>query len=248
MHTHYRNSQRTHHRNSQRCNPEVHACLLSPGPPSCNSRRCDSQRCDSRRWLIVAVSGVACAVFALTPLAWGQSAKPRLPANQSRQANVAMLLTTEVVSETPHDSLAAARRDALQRAQQAVAAFLREQDPPIHWTPSLEFIEQLVTSVHHEQQDLRDDPSFGCIMYRERLAVRLTEADLYRIILLERDHRSEQRMLLLARIVAVIVVLTGTVSLYIQLDDWTRGFMTVWLRTIAVILAAAGVAVIVLVK
>jgi hypothetical protein len=205
------------------------------------------------RRLLGILAGLVGGLLAIVPCAAGQSAAgpstaARLPAHQSRQANVPMLFTTEVVSELPHHSLASARRDALQRAQQAVTAFLREQNPPIYYVPSLEFIEQLVKSIHHEQHDLRDDPSIGCIMYRERLRVQLTEADLYRIARLDREDRSQQRMLLLARVVAALIVLTGTLSLYIWLDDWLRGFMTGWLRLLALVLAASGLAVIVLLR
>lgn len=157
-------------------------------------------------------------------------------------------------------------QSALEQAQSELVAHLRNQNPPIEWTPPPDFIRQnLLKDLEQpaeeaktlrkswcngkaivEEEKLFDGPLGK--MRRVRLKVEL-DADKYGVIKrheteyqkAQRELVSHQRQLTLARILAGVVVLLGTVVGYFRLEEMTKGYYTNLLRLAAVGAVAAVV-------
>jgi hypothetical protein len=130
--------------------------------------------------------------------------------------------------------------DALLQAQTKVTAYLRNQNPPVEWTPSLPYIQSHLVKTQPWQEDTKDFDQIGR-MYRVRLDVEVTPLELSKMVNSGREFRIQQRMFLLAKVLAGLVVLLAAVSGYLRLDEYTKGYYTGWLRLAAVgLVAAAG--------
>lgn len=111
--------------------------------------------------------------------------------------------------------------------------YLRNQQPPIEWTPPAGFVENLVKrSVKLKEKQLADAP--GTKKYRYDGTVEVTPALRAEIARHDREFRSQQRMLWLALGVAGIVALVSVVAAYVRMDEMTKGYYTGWLRVAAV--------------
>lgn len=145
-----------------------------------------------------------------------------------------------------------AELDALVRTQIELEKYLRKLDPPVWWSPPVEFIRAkarlTVTDVEitdpDYQQFLSDaGKEVGEINSPKRAVVEiaLTPAVRREMLYLARQDRSENRLLLLAPLLAGLVLLLMTVGAYIQLDEQTKGYYTGWLRVAALGMIAAVV-------
>jgi hypothetical protein len=110
--------------------------------------------------------------------------------------------------------------------------YLRNQQPSIDWTPPPWFVENLVKrSVKLKEKPLADAP--GAKKYRYEGTIELKAADRVEILRHDREFRAQQRMLWLALVVAGIVAFVSVVSVYVRMDEMTKGYYTGWLRVAA---------------
>jgi hypothetical protein len=129
-------------------------------------------------------------------------------------------------------------QDALEEAQARVYAYLRQQQPPVEWMPSREYVRE------HLVKEQRPEPpkNFGApvgILRQVLLSVEVTPADYHVITRIDREYRMGQRLGWLARIVAGLVALLAAVAGYIRLEEWSKGYYTAWLRVGAVLFLGA---------
>lgn len=130
--------------------------------------------------------------------------------------------------------------DALVQAQLKVAGYLRAQNPPVEWTPSLSYIQTHLVKTQPWKEETKDFDQIGR-MYRVQLEVEVTQPELTKMVQLGREFRIQQRMFLLAKVLVGLVVLLTAVSGYLRLDEYTKGYYTGWLRLAALgFVAAAG--------
>jgi hypothetical protein len=136
--------------------------------------------------------------------------------------------------------------EALVKAQEKVTAYLRGQNPPVEWTPSLPYIQTHLVKTQPWKEETKDFDQIGR-MYRVQLEVEVTPSDLTKMVHWGREFRVHQRMFILAKVLAGLVVLLAAVSGYLRLDEYTKGYYTGWLRLAAVALVGAAGAGLVLI-
>lgn len=162
---------------------------------------------------------------------------PAPVARKSDRAGAPIQLTVTGIGETHAD----AEEVAFEHAQQELAAYLRDQYPPIEWEPPANYVKQVVKV--NEEVPTNDYEAEKGMTHKVRVVLEITPEERVRIDQWDREYRQEQRaevlqdrMGLLARIVGGLVVLLATIAGYIRLDDLTKGYYSGWLR-----LAAAGI-------
>jgi hypothetical protein len=139
-----------------------------------------------------------------------------------------------------------AEEDALDEARSAVILYLRNLKPPVRWTPPPEFVSgKLVTARHpadpEKVEPCEEFPNGLVEQYTVQVAV---TADLQReMVDLARRAQMQERMLFLAKVLAVLVALLGVAAGYVRLDEWSKGYYTGWLRLAAAGFVAAGLVV-----
>jgi hypothetical protein len=143
-----------------------------------------------------------------------------------------------------------ATQDALLRAQDQIAEHLRQQDPPVRWAPPPEFIQKrLVKRSSEEESNTVVDPDLQTVvgtLYRVKLDVEVGPDDQREILKQDRTLRGKDRMFLLGRILAGLVVALAAVAAYVRIDEWTKGYLTGGLRLVAVGVVVAVAAALVL--
>lgn len=133
-----------------------------------------------------------------------------------------------------------AEQDALEKARQKVIDFVYEQMPRVKWMPSATYVrEHLVKELHNV--DDKELPELGKVR-QINLVVQVTPEDQRDIIGHDRQYRTEERMLTMAKILGTIVALLAAVAAYIRLDEYGKGYYTSWLRMAGISVAAASVA------
>jgi hypothetical protein len=148
-----------------------------------------------------------------------------------------------------------AEQDALARARQRLAAHLRKQERPLVWTPSTKYIRNHLVTGPPTRRNEEDQEVGGIKTECWALPVAITpmqygelvrQDQLYRAHLrkVQREARSEERMLLAGKVMAgLLVVLVGLIG-YLRLDEWTGGAYTRWLRLgLGGVLTGAGIGV-----
>jgi hypothetical protein len=151
-----------------------------------------------------------------------------------------------------------AERYALDKARALVEKHLREQDPPVAWSPTVEYVrKQLVRGDPRRREELdRNDVVIGDERVKAlawSLTVQVTPQDLedmrvkeveqrLRQAREEREGRAAERLLLAIKVFVGLVVALLAVTCYVRIDDWTRGFYSRWLAAGAVGLVVAAVA------
>jgi hypothetical protein len=132
--------------------------------------------------------------------------------------------------------------DALEKAAGKVKAFLREQKPAVAWSPSAAWVREHLADV--EQAKRLDDVDLGGAVGKVQcwsVRVSITPSRYREIVREDREYRAQQekanrevrsgeRMLLLGKVLAGLLVLLLGVVGYIRLDDVTKGAYTRWLR------------------
>ncbi|MBV9125845.1 MAG: hypothetical protein JO112_21040 [Planctomycetes bacterium] len=137
-----------------------------------------------------------------------------------------------------------AEDDALDEARSAVILYLRNQKPPVRWVPPQDFVSRKLVKEQHRAEPKKVEP---CDEFPNGLVEQYTvqvavTADLQREMAdLARRAQMQERMLLLAKLLAVLVGLLGVAAGYVRLDEWSKGYYTGWLRLAAAGFVAAGV-------
>ena len=140
-------------------------------------------------------------------------------------------------------NLAKAKENALKEAQKEIVACLRRHQPPLaSWAPPVEFIENNLVQKGEKGDDLSvvkvtakrwwlflKSPDWDEFNRRDREAQEL-----------ERRERGKDRLVILARVFAGLLVLLAAVAGCIRLDDWTRGTYRRWLQLAGASLVAAA--------
>jgi hypothetical protein len=134
-----------------------------------------------------------------------------------------------------------AKEYALEKVRGRVEKYLHSQLPGLEWYPPKEYIhDRLLKDPPERRKDKDQEVEVGkgehimgkCWEWR----VEVTAEDRKDILRHDREGRVHQRMGLLGKILAGLLVLLSVVAGYIRLDEWTKGYYTGWLR-----LAAAGI-------
>jgi hypothetical protein len=143
-----------------------------------------------------------------------------------------------------------AMQDALGRAQAELVEQLRSQSPPVEWTPPTDFVSKLVKSSDEKKfDDIIDSSALKekvGPMYQFTLNVEVTPDAQREILKNDRAFRGGQRMLVLGKVLAGLVVALAAVAGFIRLDEWTKGYLTNGLRIGAIGLILAAVAALIL--
>lgn len=127
-----------------------------------------------------------------------------------------------------------ARAECLEHARELLALHLARQKPPILRVPSSEWIdEHLVRST--EPGESRYFSEFREDRYPLRLEIEMTADQL-------RHLRGEQRMIDAGKFVAGLFVCACLFSLFLRLDHWSRGYLTVPL-VVGLLVGLGGVAI-----
>jgi hypothetical protein len=122
--------------------------------------------------------------------------------------------------------------DALDTAAEKIASHLQVKFPKTELRVERESVRKLVKEERYEDKQLDSDPNVT--MYRCSVKVELPDGEARRFL-------TRHRVFFLGRGLAGILLVLGAVAAYVRLDDWTKGFLTLPLRIIAVMLAGAGI-------
>jgi hypothetical protein len=143
-----------------------------------------------------------------------------------------------------------ATQDALLQAQEQIGDYLRQQDPPVRWVPTPEFIQKRLVkrSSEEEGKDVVDPELRDTVgtLWRVKLDVEVGPDDQREILRQDRALRGKDRMFLLGRILAGLVVALAAVAAYVRIDEWTKGYLTGGLRLTAVGVVVAVAAALIL--
>jgi len=166
------------------------------------------------------------------------------PPRSARPAGDVVFKET-VSSTTFHPIEADADADALEQARQRVVARLAELDPPVKAVPTAEYVKRHFV---RERAVRPLDPRT-----RERLTELGTKADgVYVDYEVEvtaervRELRSQDRLSMGLRLLAMVVGAAFAGFLFLRLDDWTKGYLTSWLAVAAAALAGGAAALAIL--
>jgi hypothetical protein len=154
---------------------------------------------------------------------------PSPAARLPRQLQNPFSLTVQNWGETEKD----AEHNALQKAQDEIRAYLAEQNHPLQWRPSLDYINE------HLVKNTRSlpDKDFGDPLGTLRgvaLSIEISPKDWQDMLRQDRLLRAESRMLLLAKLLVGVVAFLGAVAGYLRLEEMTKGYYTAWLRLAAI--------------
>lgn len=186
-----------------------------------------------------------------SPQAVIESSGPNPGRKQTRERPAAVTLTARSDALLSRQD---AEESALKKVQADLEKYLRTLEPPITWKPSLEYIRNTLAKGQlkvievplteaEKQQFYLNSP--GDIKSRHRVedVIEITPPARREMVYFARQDRSEQRLLLLAPVLAGVVLLLLAASSYIHLDERSKGYYTGWLRIAAVGAIAACVAI-----
>lgn len=133
-----------------------------------------------------------------------------------------------------------AEQDALEKARQKVVDFVYVEMPRVKWMPSAAYVrDRLVKELHNVDDKVL--PELGKVRQVD-LMVQVTPEDQRDIIRQDRQYRTEERMLTLAKLLGAVVALLVAIATYIRLDEYGKGYYTTWLRMAGFSAAVASVA------
>jgi hypothetical protein len=137
-----------------------------------------------------------------------------------------------------------AKKDALKEAQKEIVACLRRHQPPLaSWVPAEEYIENHLLLPEEKGEDFQVDKGKTA----KRLWLFLKQPDWESFTRLdkeaqaiERGQRGQERLIILARVLAGLLVLLAAVAGCIRLDQWTHGSYRRWLQLAGASLVVAS--------
>ena len=136
------------------------------------------------------------------------------------------------------DSHEDAYLDGVDRIRQELHSYLAKQGFQLEIQPSVLFLESLIKS---QQEGEQRDLGRGGISHQVFLVVELSNLELDKLLLQDRQIRAEGRMLSLAKILFGLVAFLAVLAGYFRLEEATKGYYTNWLRLAALgFLFAAG--------
>ena len=119
-------------------------------------------------------------------------------------------------------------QDALEQARIAIGDYFQSRQPALRWTPTADFIQRrLIKGEDKEEKD------FGAgigAMNRIQLHLDVNERDYQNMLQLARQALSERRMHFAGQALAGLVALMLSVAGYVRLEEWSKGYYTLWLR------------------
>ena len=152
-----------------------------------------------------------------------------VPNGLPRKLQSPFSLTVENWGETERD----AEHNALRKAQGEICAYLTEQNHPLQWPPSLDYIND-----HLVKNSKRlPDKDFGEPLNTLRgvaLSIEIGPKDWQDMLRQDRLMRAKSRMLLLGKLLVGVVAFLGAVAGYLRLEEMTKGYYTAWLRLAAI--------------
>jgi hypothetical protein len=161
-----------------------------------------------------------------------------------------------VVSSIPYLNEGEAEEDALNLARDLIERRLAELDSPLQYRPSInevktEFIRpDSRTFILLRDVDSKEFPS--AVSLREELAKRYSPDEIARLGYVRyqvevsasqvRELRTRDRLGTSLRMLVVISFAALLGYLFLQADEWTKGYLTRWLAFIAMLLAGGAAA------
>jgi hypothetical protein len=131
-----------------------------------------------------------------------------------------------------------AEQEALEQARAEIAAYIYSRTGSYGWAPPRDYVNGLVRDRAYPKKDFGEDVG---IMYFANLELELNARTRAELIRMEREDRSQDRMLWLGKLLALTVTLLAAVSGYVHLDEQTKGYYTNWLRLgVFAVVAAVG--------
>jgi len=150
--------------------------------------------------------------------------------SQPVSAGKAALLRVEGEWQLTRDE---ALRVALVQAQDDIVQTLQKQGTTVQARPSVNYVETRL--LRSQEEEIRTFDGVG-VMRRYVLEVQVTPEVRQHLLQQDREQRTQQRMLLLGKVLGGLVVFLAAAALYFRCDELTKGYYSTWLR-----LAAAGV-------
>lgn len=138
------------------------------------------------------------------------------------------------------------REDANQAAQdkayEKAVAYLHETLPGLQWTPTRDYVQKHLVKecqvLSPEEKEIL--PGRPENVERVKLHVEVSSADMQDIVKQDRTERGEQRMALLAKVLGIAVLLFSAVAAYVRIDEFSKGYLTGWLRLAGIVTVAAA--------
>ncbi|HEV3146546.1 MAG TPA: hypothetical protein VGZ47_21845, partial [Gemmataceae bacterium] len=114
--------------------------------------------------------------------------------------------------------------------------------PEMTWTPSPEFTRKHLVKASHEETQKPETVADSPLLYKIQLDLELN-ADNQKVVEKEaREFHVHERMILLGHWLGALILVLGGIATYIRADEWAKGYLTLPLRIIVVVLVAAGIA------
>jgi hypothetical protein len=136
-----------------------------------------------------------------------------------------------------------ARQDALITARHAVIAYLQDREPPIRWEPSLDFVARHIRKGETDESHTPELPG-APMTYRFTIKLAINADTMKDIHVQDRSFLSQERMWLVGKGLAGLVLLFGAVAGYVRLDDYTKGYLSRTIKWSLILIAIAGAAAI----
>jgi hypothetical protein len=175
-------------------------------------------------------------------------AKPPTESKPTSRPSSPAVIKERVTSEIPFPTEAEAEENALLQAQKRVTQALGQLDPPVRYEPSLavvknEFVRKDSRAVRRptpaEQELLKSSGYHSDRVYVE-YEVEVTADQV-------RELRTQDRVSGALRILGGLAAVALAGFLFLEVDEWTKGYLTSWLAFVAIALAGSVAAALVLV-
>jgi type IV secretory pathway VirB10-like protein len=180
----------------------------------------------------------------LPPVAPGDadpSKKTELPIHReskSKSVEPPKVLWAKEVTGELRTTSQSARQAALEAAASALGDHLKERFRGFQWTPTTEFVNDLVVDEKEEtvQLEVADAPLF----VKSTVKVELRDSQLKAAVQENRKVRVESRLWQAVRGLGGLLIILVAIVGYVRLDDWTKGYLSFPLKLTALAVAVAG--------
>jgi hypothetical protein len=192
---------------------------------------------------------VAIGIRAHTCRGTGRHVRAAAPAKAEEKKPAVWTTSALGVGESPDE----AQEVALQSAADKVHEYLVSREPSVQWRPPTDYVKKhLLKKDSVREEPIKPEQAGPGLKVKVELQVEVSAGEYdqmlvkdkaYRKALREerekqqkqaRDQIKQQRLLLLARIVAGLVAVCVALAVYLRLDEATKGSYTRWLRLAAI--------------